>query len=419
MRPNDSSEVLKSHPEASAGGRYCPSAARPCSERLAPDRAWRNELAMKFRKAILLSVPIVAAAAFGAVRLSQSQPTPSPTVADDPRRAPLLVSTALVRPANAGERAFTGVVAARVQSNLGFRVPGKVIERLVDVGERVVAGQPLMRIDPKDLSLALAARENAVGAARAQLVQVEADEARYRTLAADGWTPRQRYEQAKAALDTARAQLAAAEAQAEVARNETGYAALAADADGTVVDTLAEPGQVVSAGQVVVRLAHSGAREAVVNLPETMRPALGTAARASIYGMGDARFPARLRQLSDSADPMSRTYEARFVLDGTTAAAPLGATVTLRLPRAPAGGADGDTEIPLGALIDDGRATGAWVIDPATSAVRLRPLRVVRVGQETATVSGLTPGETVVALGAHLLHAGDQVRIGETRTAGQ
>src|SRR5262249_43132460 len=152
--------------------------------------------------------------------------------------------------------------------NLGFRVSGKVIERLVDVGQDVQAGQPLMRLDQKDLDLALSAKENAVAAARALAVQTKADETRYRQLTVAGWVARQRYDQAKAAFDTANAQLAAAEAQADVARNEAGYSLLLADTDGTVVETLAEPGQVVAAGQTVLKLAHAGPREALVNLPE-------------------------------------------------------------------------------------------------------------------------------------------------------
>ena len=202
----------------------------------------------------------------------------------DPRQGPQLVRIAVAKPAVASERTFTGLIAARVQSNLGFRVPGKMVERLVDVGQEVHAGQPLMRLDQKDLALALAARENAVAAARAAAVQARDDEVRYRQLAADGWASRQRYEQAKAAFDTAAAQLAAAEAQANVARNEAGYSLLLADADGTVVETLAEPGQVVAAGQTVVKLAHAGPREALVNLPETVRPAIGSAAQAAVYG---------------------------------------------------------------------------------------------------------------------------------------
>lgn len=142
-----------------------------------------------------------------------------------------------------------------MESNLGFRVPGKIVERLVNVGQQVKAGQPLMRIDDTDLRLALTAKHNAVVAARAIVAQTQPDERRYANLLKDGWVPRQRYEQAKAALDTATAQLAAAEAEAKVAENEAIYAVLLADADGTVVDTLGEPGQVVSAGQTVVRIA--------------------------------------------------------------------------------------------------------------------------------------------------------------------
>jgi RND family efflux transporter MFP subunit len=218
-----------------------------------------------------------------------------------------------------------------VQNNLGFRVPGKIVERLVDAGQEVKAGQPLLRIDDTDLRLALTAKRNAVAAARATVVQLDADERRYASLLDDGWVPRQRYEQAKAALDTAEAQLAAAEAEARVAENEATYSVLVADADGTVIETLGEPGQVVSAGQTVVRLAQAGPREAVVALPETIRPTIGSVAEASVYGGNGRRYTAHLRQLSDSADAQTRTYEARYVLDGEAAAAPLGATVTILL----------------------------------------------------------------------------------------
>src|SRR5439155_1393545 len=148
-------------------------------------------------------------------------------------------------------------VAARVQSDLGFRVPGKVLERLVDAGQTVKRGQPLMRIDPADLRLAMRAHEEAVVAARARARQTADDEARYRDLVAGGAVSASAYDKAKADAESARAQLNAAEARADVARNETGYAVLVADGGGVVVETLAEPGQVVNAGQVVVRVAHA------------------------------------------------------------------------------------------------------------------------------------------------------------------
>jgi RND family efflux transporter MFP subunit len=330
-----------------------------------------------------------------------------PTEAGDPRLEPQLVRVATVEPAAPSERAFTGVISARIQSNLGFRVGGKIIERLVDTGQSVKLGQPLMKLDRADLDLAIAARDKDIEAARATAVQARADEARYRKLLADGWATHQRYEQAKSALDNAEAQLAAAEANAQVARNEGDYSVLLADADGVIVETLGEPGQVVAAGQIVIRLAHTGPREATVNLPEAIRPAIGSEAEASVYGSDGRRYTAHLRQLSDSADAQSRTYEARYVLDGAAAAAPLGATVTIWLTRQ---ASQPEVQVPLGAVLDDGGKTGVWVFDSATSTVHFRPVKLVRVTSETAVISGLSSGDPIVSLGAHLLQEGTRVR---------
>src|SRR6185436_8222871 len=162
-----------------------------------------------------------------------------------------LVRVVAVKKTTSSERSFTGVVAARVQSDLGFRVSGKVLERLVDAGQSVKRDQPLMRIDPVDLKLAMRAQAESVAAARAFARQTAEDEARYRDLVAGGAVSASAYDKVKAAAESARAQLNAAEAQADVSRNEASYAVLSADADGVVVDTLAEPGQVVAAGQVV------------------------------------------------------------------------------------------------------------------------------------------------------------------------
>ena len=334
----------------------------------------------------------------------------------DPRQGPQLVQIAVAKPAMASERVLTGLIAARVQSNLGFRVPGKVVERLVDIGQEVYAGQPLMRLDPKDLDLALTAKINAVAAARALAAQARADETRYRQLTADGWVSRQRYDQAKAAADSAEAQLSAAEAQADVARNEARYSRLLADADGTVIETLAEPGQVVAAGQTVVKLAHAGPREAVVNLPETVRPAIVSPAQARVYGGGSTPSPAHLRQLSDAADAATRTYEARYVLDGDALRAPLGATVTVSVAT---GGTTKAAEVPLGALYDDGKSSGVWIVDPHSSSVSWKAVQVRRLAKEIAVVSGIESGERVVALGAHLLHQGERVRLADDREAVQ
>src|SRR5687768_6908390 len=167
----------------------------------------------------------------------------------DPRTQPPLVRIESVESNVQSGRSFTGTIAARVQSDLGFRVSGKVLERLVDAGQSVKRGQTLMRMDPVDLKLAAHAQQEAVAAARARAQQTAEEEARYRDLRGTGAISASAYDQVKAAADAAKAQLNTAEAQAEVARNASRYSELVADADGVVMETLAEPGQVVSAGQ--------------------------------------------------------------------------------------------------------------------------------------------------------------------------
>ncbi|KFJ14422.1 efflux transporter, RND family, MFP subunit [Delftia acidovorans] len=351
-------------------------------------------------------------AAVGALSLALAACGKSPP--PDPRTQPPLVRTTLVAPGNASERVFTGTIAARVQGDLGFRVAGKVLERLVDTGQTVRRGQALLRLDPVDLKLAAHAQQEAVAAARARAQQASDEEQRYRDLQGTGAVSALAHEQIKAAADAARAQLRAAEAQAAAALNASRYAELLADADGIVMETLAEPGQVVSAGQVVVRLAHAGRREAVVQLPETLRPALGSAAQARLFGREDVVIPARLRQLSDVADRATRTFEARYVLDaGAAASAPLGSTVTLRM-----GGTSTSTstagkatlQVPIGAILDEGKGAAVWVVQG--DQVRRQPVTVVQVQDGNAQVVGaLDLGERIVALGAHLLSEGAQVRL--------
>src|SRR5437870_10967484 len=200
-------------------------------------------MAMKKRPVIVLGgVLLTALGAAAFVTLSLR--TREASAVGDPRQEPPIVRLITAARVTGSERGFTGIIGARVQSNLGFRVAGKIVERLVDIGQQVKAGQPLMRIDETDLRLALTAKRNAVAAARAVFVQTSADERRYADLVGNGWASRQRYEQAKAALDTAEAQLAAAEAEARVAENQATYSVLVADADGMVVETVGEPGQV-------------------------------------------------------------------------------------------------------------------------------------------------------------------------------
>ncbi|WP_461480984.1 efflux RND transporter periplasmic adaptor subunit [Porticoccus sp.] len=329
----------------------------------------------------------------------------------DPRTEAPLVRTVTVNDVGVESRSFTGVVAARVESGLGFRVSGKVLERLVDTGQTVRQGQLLMRIDPVDLKLAAHARQESVVAAKAGAKQATEEEARYRDLRGTGAISASSYDLVKAAADTAVAQLRAAEAQAEVARNATRYTDLVADADGTVVETLAEPGQVVNAGQIVVRVARAGAREAVIQLPETLRPSLGSLGQAKLFGRDDVISVAKLRQLSGAADPITRTFEARYVLAKALEDAPLGSTITIKIADERLVAAEG-LQVPIGALFDAGKGPGVWSVEGEPAKISWHPVTVINLDDDSARVTGqIKQGDQVVALGAHLLHEGELVRV--------
>jgi multidrug efflux pump subunit AcrA (membrane-fusion protein) len=165
---------------------------------------------------------------------------------------------------------------------------------------------------------------------------------------------------------------------------------------------------VVSAGQVVVRVAHAGRREAVIELPETLRPAIGSTGQARLYGSGQTSS-AKLRQLSDAANRQTRTFEARYVLDGALANAPLGSTVSIHV-------SDGRfaqaLRVPMGAIFDPGKGPGVWLVEGETPQVTWRAVQIAGLSGEAAFVSGnLNAGDRVVALGAHLLHEGEHVRL--------
>jgi len=321
---------------------------------------------------------------------------------------PRMVLATEVHPAANRGATFTGVVAARTESELGFRVAGKVIERRIDPGERVSKGDVLLVLDVDDFELALRAANNRVRSAQASLQQAKDDEIRYRELAEKGAVSRRAFDEVVTGLRVAEANMASARADAAQVENQRGYSTLSADADGVITDVLVDRGQVVAAGQVVATLAHSGAREAVISIPETQRHLADHSAAAQLFGDAETIIPAKLRELSAAADPVTRTYRARYVLeDGETPLA-IGATISIHLDDSASSAL---ARVPLGALYDAGAGTGVWVIDEASS-VRFTPVKVASLGQEYALVSdGLREGQRIVALGAHLLHEGDQVSL--------
>ena len=331
-----------------------------------------------------------------------------PTEAEAPRPLtvgrPVLIAT--VAPATRPANAYTGVVAARIDSGLGFRVGGKIVERLVDPGDRVARGDALLVLDVDDFELQLRAARDRLRAADSRLRQAQDDERRYRQLAAAGAAAPRTFELASTSLRVAEAEAASARAEASQIENRRSYSTLHADGDGVITEVRVERSQVVAEGQIVVRLAHDGAREAVIDIPETQLARAANHARASAFGDSEHVVEATLRELSAAADPVTRTFRARYVLAANGASLPIGSTVTVRLASAAASDL---SLVPIGALHDPGGGAGVWRVG-ADLRVRFAPVRVVELAQEHALVAGVAVGDSVIALGAHLLHEGDLVR---------
>jgi RND family efflux transporter MFP subunit len=310
-------------------------------------------------------------------------------------------------------REFVGVVRARHETDLGFRVAGKIVARIVNVGDRVSAGDVVARLDAQDLILQVQSAEAELAAATSNLAQTAADFERYTTLKTRGYASVADFDRKKAAKDEADGRLERARRALDLARNQLAYAELKADADGVITATLAEPGQVVATGQPVVRLAHRGEKEAVVALPETwLAEARGSTATVRLWSDPDRRFQARLRELSPQADPATRTFSARFTIQDADDAVALGMTATVALAR--------DSEaavarLPLGAVINRGTGPLVYVVDPNGTLAR-RPVTISSVTEDAVLVTaGLNVGDQVVTLGVHKLDPGTKVRTVEAR----
>ncbi len=323
---------------------------------------------------------------------------------------PVLVARAAYA-AHTPERSFVAAIRPRVESDLGFRVPGKVARRLVQVGDAVRAGQPLAVLDETDLRLQQEQAEAERAAASAALAQVEGDLQRAATLRSQGWTAEAALDRLKAQVEEARGRRARAERAAELAANAVSYAVLAADADGVVTAAPTEPGQVLAAGQPAIRLARLDEREAVVAVPENLVGGLKEAeAHATLWSDPSRRYAARLRELSPSADPSTRTYAARFALPGADDAVRLGMTATLSISRPGAGRV---ARLPLSALYNAGSGPAVWTVR-ADGALELKPVTVQGYEAREVLVSGgVDEGDQVVALGVQKLDPGQRVRIVE------
>ena len=298
------------------------------------------------------------------------------------------------------QRSYSGEVRARIETTLGFRIGGKIVERRVDTGAAVKAGQVLARLDPADAGLQSAQAE-------AQLALATADLARYRDLRSKNFI-------SASALDARETAFKAAEAQAALAKNQSSYTTLVADRSGVIGQVLAEPGQVVGAGQAVFRLVPDGEREIAIALPEgevgAFKP--GQAAEVTFWAsQGAAIKPVagRLRELSPVADPVTRTYAARVSLKDADPLLPLGMSATVRFPT----GAPGTKRlmVPLTAIFQQGNQAAVWIVG-ADATVKLQAVSVAEYRDGGAVVAaGLAGGEQIVAAGANLLTAGEKVRV--------
>jgi membrane fusion protein, multidrug efflux system len=306
---------------------------------------------------------------------------------------------------------YSAEVRARVESRLGFQVGGKLVDQPAELGQRVAAGQLLARIDAQDYQLAAQAAQAQVSAAQSQRDLAAADFKRFETLKAQNFISGAELERRDTALKAAEAALNQAKAQAQAQSNQAGYARLVASHAGVITGVDAEVGQVVSAGQPVVRLAHDGPRDAVFAVSEAMALALkvGQTMRATLVSTGQT-LQGKVRELAASADPVTRTYAVKLALDASERL-PLGATVNVLAAHLP-GSQSAVIKLPTSALRQDGTSTAVWLLDEASMTVNTQSVQVGSVdGNEVVITSGLKPGQKVVAAGVHVLSPGQKVTV--------
>ena len=336
-----------------------------------------------------------------------------PPAVPDPVRA---VRTLTISPQTAGgSYEYAGEVRARTESRLSFRVGGKMVKRLVDLGDPVKKGQLLAQLDAQDLRLGQDAARAAVASAQANFDQNAADFRRYKDLSDKGFIGPAELDRREMAMKTTRAQLDQARAQSSVQGNQAGYASLIADANGVVTGVDLEPGMVASAGTPVLRLAHDGPRDVVFSVPEDKVGVVKALAaqpgrfKVRLWGAGEARLPATIREVSAAADSVTRTFLVKADI-GTTAVdgVRLGqtATVVMELPQVA-----GVTKLPLSALREEKGRSTVWVVDRGSMTVKSQDVKLAGAdGNEAVITSGLAAGEIVVTAGVHVLSPGQKVK---------
>ena len=309
-------------------------------------------------------------------------------------------------------RDYAGEVHARVESRLAFRVGGKIVQRPVNLGDRVKVGQALAQVDPSDLRYGQDAARAGLAAAKVNYEQTAADYKRYQDLQTQGFISAAELERRNSGLEAARAQFDQARAQAGLQANQAAYAALTADSSGVITAVYADVGTVVGAGAPVVSLAHDGPRDVVFAVPEdqlaVFRKLQGKTGGVSVtvWG-GNATLPATIREVAAAADPASRTFQVKA--DLPAGSVELGQTATVHVELAPA---DGKLRLPMQAVAGTGKESHVWVLDKQAMKVREQPVVVLRAEGDTLVIdSGLKSGDTVVTAGAHVLNPNQQVTL--------
>jgi RND family efflux transporter MFP subunit len=305
---------------------------------------------------------------------------------------------------------YSGAVTARNESNQGFRVTGTVLKRLVEVGQHVAVNQPLLQLDPANLDLNRQAAKAQLNAAHSQAAQAKVDLDRDAQLLKQDFISQAEYDRDKVNLDSATAQLQMAQSQYDQSVNQADYGTLRAAVTGIVTAIDVDVGQVVTSGKTAVTIAKDGDREVVINVPESRVEQLRNAKGlyATLWAYPKKKYRAHLRQINPDTDPSTSTYDARVTVLQPDAAMLLGMTAYVHLPEIQQGSA---FTLPLTAIVEQPDGPYVWLVNPQTSTVSMRPVKVLTIQGNDALVSeGLKDREVVVTAGVNLLHAGQKVR---------
>ena len=321
------------------------------------------------------------------------------------------VRTAVVAQSGADLWVLSGDVRPRYETRLSFRLPGQMLARKVEIGQRVQAGQTVAVLDGRDARLAESSARAALAQAASQATLAQADLKRFTELRARNFISQAEYDRREAQARQATEQVAAARAQASQAANQVGYTVLAAPHAGVITALEAEAGQVLTAGQTVARLARTDELEIAVSVPEHRLEAFQKANTYEIrmWSAPDKIYRGRLRELSPVADPASRTYAARISVQQEDGALAIGMTAELRVRSS----GDAVAQVPLSALFHRDGRPAVWIVE--NDRVRLQQVATGEVqGNAVAVTAGLQAGQRIVTAGVNRLTDGQRVAPSES-----